>query len=73
MHKQTEKGSGVSFNLPAKLFIPYSILQHHFYHLPLVLQDVITRQMLGASWGEPERVFEVNKIYWHLCGINRHV
>ena len=33
----------------------------------------ITRQMLGASWGEPECVFEVNKIYWHLYGINRHV
>ena len=30
----------------------------------------ITRQMLGASWGEPECVFEVKKTYWHLYGIN---
>ena len=34
-----------------------------------------TRQMLGASWDEPECIFELNNrfIGTYIYGINRHV
>ena len=45
----------------------------HDYKVLCKCINKVTRQMLGASWGEPECIFEVDNIYWHLYGINKHV
>ena len=73
--KTSNKGSNDKHGFVASLTLVNCFICDAMFNkaVYLLCPISVTRQMLGASWGEPECVFEVNKIYWHLYGINRHV